>query len=75
VSTPLARRERQVLAAVAHGMSNREVAAELGIAVATVHSHLASAYFKLGIGGSGVRTPIDAFRILGWLRPPTVEEV
>ena len=50
-SAPLALspREREVLAAVARGLSNPEVGAELFITEATVKTHLLRAYGKLGV--------------------------
>ena len=43
-------REAEVLAGVATGASNREVAAALFISEATVRRHLANIYAKLGVG-------------------------
>ncbi|MGW6441545.1 response regulator [Lentzea sp. NPDC055074] len=45
---PLTDREEQVLAAVAHGRTNSEVAQELHITLSTVKSHLASLMAKIG---------------------------
>lgn len=42
-------REREVLACLTMGMTNREIAAELNLAVTTVKSHLSSTYKKLGV--------------------------
>jgi DNA-binding NarL/FixJ family response regulator len=44
----LTRRERQILTLVTEGRSNAEIAAELGIAVATVKVHVASIMDKTG---------------------------
>lgn len=44
----LSERERQVLALVAHGDSNREIARALFITEATVKTHLVRAFAKLG---------------------------
>ncbi|MEO3972310.1 response regulator transcription factor [Streptomyces sp. CAU 1734] len=46
---PLSAREREVLALVARGTSNREVARELFISEATVKTHLTHLYGKLGV--------------------------
>jgi ATP/maltotriose-dependent transcriptional regulator MalT len=45
---PLSRREREVLARVADGMTNRQIAAELVISEHTVHRHVANILRKLG---------------------------
>ncbi|GEC09083.1 DNA-binding response regulator [Streptomyces spinoverrucosus] len=46
---PLSAREREVLALVARGTSNREIARELFISEATVKTHLTHLYAKLGV--------------------------
>ncbi|WP_217547734.1 response regulator transcription factor [Streptomyces sp. GbtcB6] len=46
---PLSTREREVLALVARGTSNREIARELFISEATVKTHLTHLYTKLGV--------------------------
>jgi DNA-binding CsgD family transcriptional regulator len=43
-------RERQVLALVARGNSNADVARDLGVSVHTARSHVASILSKLGVG-------------------------
>jgi len=45
----LTARERQILALIAEGSTNRQVAARLGIAETTVENHLRSIYRKLGV--------------------------
>jgi DNA-binding CsgD family transcriptional regulator len=45
---PLTAREREVAALVARGLSNANIARELGIAPKTVERHLGAAYQKLG---------------------------
>ncbi|MFK4836260.1 response regulator [Microbacterium sp. ZW T2_14] len=47
--SPISDREREVLALIAQGRSNREVAAELFISEATVKTHLLHVYEKLGV--------------------------
>lgn len=46
---PLTEREEQVLAAVARGLSNGEIASELYITLSTVKTHVASLMAKLGV--------------------------
>ena len=45
---PMTPRERQVLALLGDGLSNRRIAERLGISEHTVKFHLASVYGKLG---------------------------
>lgn len=44
-------REWQVAERAAAGLADREIAADLGISVRTVHAHLRSVYTKLGVDG------------------------
>jgi len=48
-TTPLSKREREVLSLVAAGATNSEIARELGIGEETVKTLLARAYAKLGV--------------------------
>jgi pimeloyl-ACP methyl ester carboxylesterase len=48
--TPLSPREHEVLALVARGLSDREIAAELIVSPHTVHRHVANIRHKLGAG-------------------------
>ena len=47
----LSRREREVLQLLAAGESNKAIARDLGIVVATVERHVASIYRKVGARG------------------------
>jgi DNA-binding NarL/FixJ family response regulator len=42
-------REREILEQLRHGLSNKEIAAELGITVKTVKAHLSSLFQKIGV--------------------------
>jgi DNA-binding NarL/FixJ family response regulator len=46
----LSEREQQVLALLASGLSNKRIAAQLGVSPDTVKDHIASLYAKLGVG-------------------------
>ena len=48
---PLTRKELEVLARLAEGRSNKEIADALFVTPATVKSHLAHIYVKLGVAG------------------------
>ena len=47
--SPLTPRERQILALVARGLANKQIAARLGISEKTVKTHLGSAFQRLGV--------------------------
>lgn len=66
----LSEREKSVVAAIAHGRSNREIAGALGISVSTVAGHLRTARRKLG----GARR-LDLVRLWGSsVGHPSVDE-
>jgi DNA-binding CsgD family transcriptional regulator len=68
--------ERQVLALVAQGCSNREIAEDLYVTVHTVRKHLEHAYRKLGVqnrtaAGPSVQFPALSPSLVGapsWVR-------
>ena len=45
----LSNRERQVVAAVIRGLSNREIAIELGLSEQTIKNVLSAVYMKVGV--------------------------
>jgi pimeloyl-ACP methyl ester carboxylesterase/DNA-binding CsgD family transcriptional regulator len=49
--TTLTAREREVLAALAHGFDNKEIAAQLQISEKTARNHLSIIFDKLGVSG------------------------
>lgn len=57
---PLTAREQEVLALVAQGMSNRQIAGLLVIAEDTVRNHLRAIYGKLGVDATGLSARIAA---------------
>ena len=55
-SSPLSRREMEILLAVARGMSNKQAAEKLHLSVTTVKRHLSNIYEKLKVGSRGEAT-------------------
>ena len=56
----LSNRELDVLALVADGLNNEEIASRLYISVRTVERHLSNIYFKLGVSGKAARAAAAA---------------
>lgn len=67
VSPPLTRREREVLACIARGLQNKEIATQLGISLATVRNHVHAILEKLD-----VHSKLEALSLAvrqGWTQP------
>jgi DNA-binding NarL/FixJ family response regulator len=60
----LTQREKQVLALLVEGLSNKEIAQALGISARTVNFHLENVYGKLGVS-SRTEAAVRALR-QGW---------
>jgi DNA-binding CsgD family transcriptional regulator len=56
----LSDRELEVLALVAEGLNNEEIAARLYLSVRTVERHLSNIYLKLGVSGKAARAAAAA---------------
>lgn len=59
----LTRREREVLALVAKGRSDDEIASELVLSIRTVEHHVASIYSKVGASGRTARAAATAYAL------------
>jgi len=55
IEVPVTVREREVLALVAQGRTNDEIARNLFLSVRTVERHLSNVYAKLGVNGKAAR--------------------
>ena len=58
-------RELEVLRLAAHGMGNKEIAAELALSIATVKAHLVNVFNKMGVG-SRTEAVLQGLRY-GWI--------
>lgn len=66
-TSDLTAREQEVLALVAHGLTNHAIGRRLGISAKTVNTHLEHVYAKLGVS-TRVAAVVHATR-RGWLAP------
>lgn len=57
----LTSREIEVLRLVAAGMSNQEIASELGLSIRTVERHISTIYDKVGAVGKAARALVTAY--------------
>jgi ATP/maltotriose-dependent transcriptional regulator MalT len=60
---PLSRREREVVALIAEGLSNRQIAERLVLSVRTVERHIENVYNRLGISGKAGRAIVTAYAL------------
>lgn len=66
---PLTERELEVLALLGHGLSNKEIAADLGIADCTARTHVSNVLGKLGLAS---RTQAALYAVEHGIRPKPV---
>jgi ATP/maltotriose-dependent transcriptional regulator MalT len=69
---PLSAREREVVALIAEGLSNRQIAECLVISVRTVERHIENVYNRLGISGKAGRAIVTAYALRHGLMGLTV---
>jgi len=62
-NVPLSVREREVVALIAQGLSNREIADALVLSVRTVERHIENVYNRLGISGRAGRAIVTAYAL------------
>jgi non-specific serine/threonine protein kinase len=62
-ATPLSARERDVVALIASGLSNRQIAEQLVLSVRTVERHIENVYNRLGISGKAGRAIVTAYAL------------
>jgi DNA-binding CsgD family transcriptional regulator len=60
---PLSAREREVVALIAGGLSNRQIAERLVVSVRTVERHIENVYNRLGIQGKAGRAILTAYAL------------
>jgi predicted ATPase/DNA-binding CsgD family transcriptional regulator len=70
VAVPLSAREREVVALIAQGRSNREIAGKLVLSVRTVERHIENVYNRLGITGKAGRAIVTAYALRHHLVEP-----
>ena len=58
IRPPLSHREKEALALLATGLTNRQIAAQLFLAESTIKTHLTSVFAKLGVGSRSEATAL-----------------
>ncbi|HEV6965187.1 MAG TPA: LuxR C-terminal-related transcriptional regulator [Roseateles sp.] len=67
-ASPFTAREGDILDAIAHGLSCREIGAALGISESTVRKHRSNMLAK--VGAHNAAGLVVVARLRGWLRQP-----
>jgi DNA-binding NarL/FixJ family response regulator len=67
---PLSARELEVVALIAGGLSNRQIAERLVLSVRTVERHIENVYNRLGISGKAGRAIVTAYALRHHLVDP-----
>ncbi|MFN8633969.1 MAG: tetratricopeptide repeat protein [Chloroflexota bacterium] len=62
-TVPLSAREREVVALIASGLSNRQIAEQLVLSIRTVERHIENVYNRLGISGKAGRAIVTAYAL------------
>ena len=62
-AVPLTPREREVVALIAQGLSNRQISEALILSVRTVERHIENVYNRLGISGKAGRAIVTAYAL------------
>jgi DNA-binding NarL/FixJ family response regulator len=70
VSVPLSAREREVVALIAGGLTNRAIAERLVLSVRTVERHIENVYNRLGISGKAGRAIVTAYALRHGIAAP-----
>jgi ATP/maltotriose-dependent transcriptional regulator MalT len=68
---PLSAREREVVALITEGCSNRQIAERLVLSVRTVERHIENIYNRLGISGRTARAIVTAYALRHRLVEPS----
>ncbi|MBI4429446.1 MAG: hypothetical protein HY562_10050 [Ignavibacteriales bacterium] len=61
--TGMTRRESEVLALIATGKTNKEIAAQLFLSIRTVERHISNIYQKIGVSGKAARASATSFAL------------